>query len=367
MRAEQPVRPVLWIICALVATLASVSRGAVITAQRAAADAIVRSSAEKKNFGSDTQLELKTGTFGGVTEGYLRFAVPPGGGFSDKVVLRLFGRLGSGATAQLVVRSVAEANWSEETLGWQSRPEHGTTVGDLQIVGVSSAWYELDVTRYVRSQMAAGKANVAFALVPGDGSKNGVTIHSREAESHQPELVFTRPLFSAKVSFAPGSVPPPQGYVADRGDAFGVRSGGLLFGWSASNKSNIRDRTDAKYMKDKRPPIKTADRRYDFMAYMDSERMTNRVHWEFAVPPGMFRVRVVAGDSYRYDSIFGITAEGAVVVEGIPDTDKRWIEGTAMVAVKDGRLTIGNTPSSSNNKLCFIEIKEQETLVSRTP
>jgi hypothetical protein len=39
------------------------------------------------------------------------------------------------------------------------------------------------------------------------------------------------------------------------------------------------------------------------------------------------------------------------------------------VAVSDGRLTIDNTPSSSNNKLSFVEIYEVEpqTLVTQRP
>jgi hypothetical protein len=368
MNAKRKMNPLVLIVCAAAAAgLGSVSRAAVITVQQATGDAIVRSSSEKKNFASEPTLELKVGTFGGASEGYVRFDVPRGAGFCDKVQLRLFGRLSSGATAQVAVRSVTGADWSEDTLNWQGRPEHGTTVGNLQVVGVSSAWYEVDVTSYVRSQIANGKSQIHFALVPGEGAKNGVIINSREASTHQPELVFSRPLFSSRISFVPSAATPPPSYSADRGDVFGARSGGLVYGWNEDNRRNIRDRTDAKYKKDKNPPIKTADRRYDFMAYMDNERMTNRVHWEIAVPPSTYRVKVVAGDAYKYDSIFGLTAEGKMVVEGIPDTNKRWIEGTAVVTVSDGRLTIDNAPSSTNNKLCFIEIKEQETLVSKAP
>jgi hypothetical protein len=367
MKTKLMLKPVLIAMACVVHCTASTARGAVVTSQPAVADAFVRSGAEKKNFGAEQSLELKTTTFGGSAEAYLRFDVPRGAGFSDKVKLRLYGRLNSGATAQVVVRSVVGTNWTEEALTWQGRPEHGSTLGSLQVVGVSPVWYELDVTQQVRSQIANGEASVSFALVPGEGAKNGVAFHSREAASHQPELIFSRPLFAAKVIFAPAKATPPSGYIADRGDQFGSRGGGMVFGWSIDNRSNIRDRTDAKYKKDKKPPVQTTDRRYDFMAYMDGEKMTNRAYWEIAVPPSTFKVRVVAGDSYRYDSIFGLTAEKSVVVEGVPDANKRWIEGTAVVAVSDGRLTIDNTPSSSNNKLCFIEIKEQETLVSRTP
>jgi hypothetical protein len=35
------------------------------------------------------------------------------------------------------------------------------------------------------------------------------------------------------------------------------------------------------------------------------------------------------------------------------------------VNVVDGRLTIGNAPGSSNNKISFIEINEVENLISQ--
>jgi hypothetical protein len=345
-----------------------VAQAAVVLVQPAAADAVVRSSAEKRNFGSEPTLEIKTGAFGGMSEAYLRFDFPDFAQFADKVTLRLFGQLSSAGSAQVVVRSINDTNWDENSLAWKWRPEHASTVGTLQIVGVSPVWYELDLTQHAKAQLAAGKRKLSLALVPTDGPK--ITFQSREAESHRPELVISRPLFSAKVSFIPTNASAPTNYMADRGDAFRAHSRGHSYGWSADNRAFMRDRNNSKYQKDlKNPPIKSPDRRYDFLAYMDGEKMTNRVSWEIAVPNGSYRVKIVAGDSQKYDSIFGITAEGVVVVEGVPDKTKRWLEGSKTVAVSDGKLTIDNTPSSSNNKLSFVEIYEVEpqTLVTQRP
>ncbi|HTD66566.1 MAG TPA: hypothetical protein VK846_08565, partial [Candidatus Limnocylindria bacterium] len=118
--------------------------------------------------------------------------------------------------------------------------------------------------------------------------------------------------------------------------------------------------------KDKHPPIKTQDRRYDFTAYMDNEKMKAPVTWEMSLPNGSYKVRVVAGDSLRYDSIFGIMAERTMIIDGVPDETKRWFDATATVQVADGRLTIGGTPGSTNNKLCFIEVTEVENLLTQT-
>jgi len=342
------------------------AQSAVVVVQSAAADAVVRSSAEKKNFSTEPALELKTSTFGGVSEAYLRFDIPDFAQFSDKVVLRLFGQLGNPGAAQVVVRSINDTNWEENTLAWRWRPEHVTTIGTLQVVGVSAAWYKLDLTSHVKAETAAGKRTVSLALVPSDGAK--IVFNSREAKSHQPELVFSRPLFAAKISFIPATAAPPSGYMADKGDAFRVHERGHVYGWSADNRAFMRDRNIAKYQKDaKNPPVKTPDRRYDFFGYMDGDKMTNRVSWEIAVPDGTYKVKVVAGDAQKYDSIFGITAENVVVVDGLPDKSKRWIEGRGVVTVKDGRLTIDNTPSSSNNKMTYVEISETETLISSQP
>ena len=67
-------------------------------------------------------------------------------------------------------------------------------------------------------------------------------------------------------------------------------------------------------------------------------------------------MRIVAGDAAHFDSVFRLNVEGAPVLSGTPTTATRWIEGTANVAVSDGRLTITNGSGASNNKICFVEI-----------
>ena len=108
------------------------------------------------------------------------------------------------------------------------------------------------------------------------------------------------------------------------------------------------------------------DRRYDFFAYMDYEKMTAPVSWELAVPNGRYQVRLVAGDAQRYDSIFNLLVEGTVIMDAVPDAKTRWFDKTATVSVSDGRLTISNGPSSSNNKLTLIEVTELENLLTQS-
>jgi hypothetical protein len=361
-------RIIAWSLAAsglFIAALGASAASAVV--QPAAADAIVRSSSEKKNYGAEPVMELKSTTFGGVSEAYFRFDFPPTAQFCDKVLLRLYAQLAGAGTAQMIVRSVAETNWTEDTLVWKWRPEHAKALGTIQVVGVSGSWYELDLTQFAKAELVAGRKSVNFVLVPGEGAKQAIVIPSREADNHQPEMVFSRPNFTARVSFLPRGVVAPTNYVLDHGEVFAAHSR-YTYGWNMDNQRNMRDRMALKYKNDKKNPVVQApDRRYEVLAYMDNEKMTNRVFWEMAVPNGTYKVRVVAGDAQRYDSIFGLTVENVVAVEGVPDQAKHWIEGTVTIPVKDGRLTINNTPSSSNNKLCFVEITETETLISRKP
>jgi hypothetical protein len=371
MKIVKPFKTLAWhaVLAGTAVAFIHTTSAAVLTVQTATADAVAKSSSEKKNYGNEPVLELRSSTFSGVAEAYLRFDFPPAAAFSGKASLRFFAQLGGPGNAQVVVRTITDTNWSEDVLAWRWRPEHSTTLGSVQVVGVSGSWYEMDVSEFVRSEVAAGRRSANFVLVPGDGAKTPVLIQSREAESRRPELVFARQLFSAKVCFLPkNNATAPAGFMTDSGARFGVRAPGSSYGWNIDNSTNIRDRSESKYAKDKKnPSVKGPDHRYDCMAYMDGEKMKERAFWEIAVPNGTYKVHVVAGDAQKYDSIYGLTAEKAVVVQGVPEFAKRWVEGTAVVDVKDGRLTINNTPSSSNNKLCFVEIEEQEKLISSQP
>ncbi len=371
MKIVKPFNTVARLAFVAVAATAFVSTAsaAILTVQTATADAVAKSSSEKKNYGNEPVLELRSSTFSGVAEAYLRFDLPPAATYSGKASLRFFAQLGGPGNAQVVVRSITDTNWSEDVIAWRWRPDHATTLGSVQVVGVSGSWYEMEVSEFVRSEIAAGRRSVNFVLVPGEGAKTPVLIQSREAESRRPELVLSRQLFSAKVCFLPkNNTSAPAGYLTDSGARFGVRSPGLSFGWNIDNSTNIRDRSESKYAKDKKnPSAKGPDHRYDCMAYMDGDKMKERAYWEMGVPNGTYKVRVVAGDAQKYDSIYGMTVEKTVVVQGVPESSKRWVEGSAVVDVKDGRLTINNTPSSSNNKLCFVEIEEQEKLISSQP
>lgn len=361
-RGAQGARAVVTILSLIsLASLVPAAGAAVAQTVTAKADACVRSESDRKSFGFETQLDLRMNAKDGAAEGYLQFPLPQHAPFAEKIVLRIFAQLGEPGAAKVLVRSVTASNWTELGLTWRTRPEHKDTLGTLNIVGLSGAWYEVDVTAHAKAEAARGRDSATFALVPGEETKNRIAVRTRESAQNKPELVFTRPPVAARISFIPTNSAPTEGFLVDQGEVFGTRTNGLSYGWSADHREFMRDRRDFKNTKFKSP-----GRAHDFMAYLDHEKMTTPASWELALPNGEYRVRIVAGDLQKYDSIFGLKAEGVTVVDGVPDANKRWLEGTSQVTVNDGRLTITNAPGSSNNKICFIEVTEVETLLTQS-
>ena len=153
--------------------------------------------------------------------------------------------------------------------------------------------------------------------------------------------------FEASVNFQPAGSPVPTGYVADIGAAFGDRANGLSYGWNSPNANYTRDRNDAR----------SADQRYDTLNQM--QRAGGGTVWEMAVPNGSYTVRIVAGDAAAYDSNYAISAEGVLIVSGKPTSVIRWYDGTRTVNVTDGRLTVTSAAGSANNKICFIDVRQE--------
>jgi hypothetical protein len=87
--------------------------------------------------------------------------------------------------------------------------------------------------------------------------------------------------------------------------------------------------------------------------------------WEMAVPNGTYEVRAVAGDPVYFDATYRIAVEGVLTVSGTSNSAARWVEGSATVAVSDGRLTIRSAPGTTANKICFVEITPQAPTSTR--
>ena len=144
------------------------------------------------------------------------------------------------------------------------------------------------------------------------------------------------------VNFQPGNVQNPSGYLVDDGELFADRGNGFVYGWDRKNTSGTHDTNS----------MLSPDQRYD--TYIATQKPTG-LFWEIALPNGVYRVRLVAGAATGTGTM-RYTAEGVSVVNAAQTNSVHWVEGTAIVTVNDGRLTLTNGAGSVNNKLCFVEI-----------
>ena len=144
------------------------------------------------------------------------------------------------------------------------------------------------------------------------------------------------------INFQPAAAAGVTGYLIDSGLAYGARNG-QSYGWNVDTSAETRDRN------------LTSDQLKDTLIHLQRPSNPN-ASWEIALPNGQYQVRVVAGDPSAVDSVYRLDVEGIRVVDGTPTTANPWLEGTVMVTITDGRLTLSNAAGAVNNKVCFIEI-----------
>jgi len=143
-----------------------------------------------------------------------------------------------------------------------------------------------------------------------------------------------------KVNFQQSDSPLSEGYLVDKGLAYGERGDNHFYGWDADNTEAARERT----------PV--GDVRYSSLSQM--QLTENPRTWEIAVPNGVYVVYLAAGDPGYYHEMH-VLAEGEEILGGITTDESRWIEVCKPVTVSDGRLTL--TPGNPGYaKLCFIHI-----------
>jgi uncharacterized repeat protein (TIGR02543 family) len=152
----------------------------------------------------------------------------------------------------------------------------------------------------------------------------------------------TLPLWM-QINFQPANTTLVTGYLLDDGSAFGTRSNGYTYGWSANNTANARDRNSPN----------APDQLRDTLNHM---QLGGSYTWEIAVPNGAYEVCVVAGDPDYTNSVYRINVESTLTVNHTPTNATRWGEGLATVNVSDGRISISNAGGSSNNKINFVRI-----------
>ena len=123
---------------------------------------------------------------------HLRF--PLGRGPVGRAIVRLRGALNAAGNIPIAIYPVANVTWSEGGLTWNTQPPAGATaIASTRVASTASAWYEWDVTARVRSERAAGRSAVAFAIAATATTSPYAAFSSREASSNRPELLISEP------------------------------------------------------------------------------------------------------------------------------------------------------------------------------
>lgn len=145
-------------------------------------------------FGTSSQLIARLASNAKDThESYLKFNVGQPCTVAS-VKLRLYGKLSASGNLPVNVYGVPVTTWTETSTNWNNKPAAGALLRTVNVPGTTDAWYEWDVTDYVRAELAAGRTTVAFALKSTTTTSYQVTFNAREATgSNAPRLVITTP------------------------------------------------------------------------------------------------------------------------------------------------------------------------------
>jgi hypothetical protein len=176
------------------------------------------------------------------------------------------------------------------------------------------------------------------------------------------------PAVDLKVNFQDQATVPPAGYVADWGQAYGVRTGstqgsGLSYGWVVPGTS-----TPLNLVGNGRNRNLLTDVRLNTLIHMQGNDVVgfsgvaSPGAWELAVPNGTYSVTVAVGDAAaNYDSVHRINVEGQLLINNfVPTSANRFATATKTVTVGDGKLTVDPT-GGKNTKIDYLTITSDTT------
>jgi hypothetical protein len=152
------------------------------------ADAYVAQNQATKNLGTDTRLKVGTSP---ILRSYLRFSVQGLTGTVLSATLRV--NSATSSTVPVSVFGVADTSWGETTITWNTRPALGAALGRITVPDPTPRWFEVDVTNYVRAQVAAGRRLVSFAFTAPAVTTAYIALNSLQASTNKPQLVIEAP------------------------------------------------------------------------------------------------------------------------------------------------------------------------------
>ncbi len=216
---------------------------------------------------------------------------------------------------------------------------------------------------YLPATFFLTRSNYTVQIIYGDTSGN---LQTNQWSFHVGTYLPGMPV---RVNFQITNNVTPAGYLPDTSVPFGDRGNGFSYGWNKSMNQDSRSNNPA--INSSPNTAVPPDLRYATFTHFNKSSPIGI--WEITLPNGNYSVHAVSGDATAIDSVFKITVEGVLVVDGTPFHDasfdsnslpnlSHWVEGTQSVALADGNLTLttggnsGTAAGGNNNKINFIDI-----------
>lgn len=302
------------------------------------------------HFRSTAATEYKTGTVTvPVADGLL--TVDAIGGTNTKLNYLQISRVVTDSTAPAVPGGLAaQAGDHQVVLSWA--PSTSTDVLGYRVYrdGSPVSGSGLVTANGFADTTAANGGGYSYAITAFDLSGN---------ESVRSGAVTATPAaVSVKVDFGDQATAPPAGYLADYGQAYGVRGNGQTYGWVSLDEG-----TPLSLVGNGRNRGSTADPdvRLTTLIHAQLPAGSAGVHtpgsWELAVPNGLYTVTAAVGDpGTAVDSTHYLSIEDQNAVAAfVPTASVKHAIATRTVTVADGKLTL-SPQAGTNTKLEYADV-----------
>ena len=146
-----------------------------------------------KNYGNDNNLYVKqSGSSGNSREAYITFDLTGVTTISNGM-LQFEAKLSDtiDSSVALDVYSASNTAWSEGSITWDNKPASGTTkIGSTTVTGRTATFYDIDLTSFLQSELAAGHTKVTIVLKGQSISGSSIVVSSDET-SDGPKLLLS--------------------------------------------------------------------------------------------------------------------------------------------------------------------------------
>src|SRR5581483_807159 len=101
------------------------------------------------------------------------------------------GQLSGTDSVNVAVCSATSApSWDENTLTWNNRfSSDANPVGTITVDSSNDQIYTLDLTSFLKSQLASGQTQVTLILKSASSTISNAIFHSKESSSGAPQLI----------------------------------------------------------------------------------------------------------------------------------------------------------------------------------